>query len=191
MLRKNNPSLRHRVIDARAGEDQAIRAAERRDHDRQRHQRRAAVAENRGQRRGGDAIVRRRLNLVQRQRRKIANIGQEIERDDDRRAHGERNGNIALRIFHFARRKRDVVPGVGGKKRSHLRDAERDEQTERARCGRHRGDERFHPVRARLDGLRIVKRPDAAEIGVNRRGVASQKNSRQDQRGKRPAFSPK
>jgi hypothetical protein len=174
--------LRHRIIDARAGEDQAVRAAERRDHDGQRHQRRAARPENRGEGGGSDAIVRGRLNLMQSQRREIADIGQDVERDHHGGTYGERERDVSFWIFHFARGERDVVPGVRGKERADLRNPERDQKAKHSRGRGHRGDKRLHPVGAGLDGLRIVQRPDAGEICVNRFGVAAHEDSGEDQR---------
>src|SRR5262249_21281244 len=40
-------------------------------------------------------------------------------------------GNIPMRVLDFARRERDVIPGVGREKRTHLGDTKGDKQTER------------------------------------------------------------
>ena len=47
------------------------------------------------------------------------------------RAERQRQRNVAPRVLHFARRERDVVPGVGREERPGLRDADGDEQAER------------------------------------------------------------
>jgi hypothetical protein len=51
------------------------------------------------------------------QRDEIRDVGQQIQRDDDDRAEGERERDVAARLFHFAGGERDVVPGISREER--------------------------------------------------------------------------
>ena len=97
------------------------------------------------------------------------------------RAKGQREGNVTARIFHFASREGDVVPGVGGKDRAHLGDTKSHEQTEGARGGRNRRNQAAQKIRAGLNGLRVLHGPQVREIGVHGGGVAAHENAQNDQ----------
>ena len=118
---------RHREIDARAGHDHAVAAAEGRDHDRDGHELRRDRAEHDGDDGGGDAIFGRGLDLRQREHRQIDEVAGDIEDRDDAHAEAERERQVAFRIADFAGGEGDVVPGVGGEERAdHGRADERD-----------------------------------------------------------------
>ena len=91
---------------------------------------------------------------------------------------GERQRDVAARVLHLAGRERDVVPGVGGEERADLRDADGDEQAERAVGG---GDGRQQDK----SGLMAVtprgvqRSPKLAVIGV---GVPAEQQADEDQR---------
>ena len=71
-----------------------------------------AALENRGP--GGAAI--------QRKRTQINKVAGDVKRDHYARAKSQRQGQISAGIFHLARGERHVVPGIGRKQRSDLRD---------------------------------------------------------------------
>src|SRR5579883_1298389 len=111
------------------------------------------------------------LDLREGKRHKIGNVRQQIQQNDQPGSHGQRQRNIALGIFHFAGGEGDVVPGVGGKERSGLRNADGGEQAERGGGGQAGGDRR-----------QIARRPEArAEIGAHRLRVPSEQQPDQDQ----------
>ena len=95
-LRKNSAVLRHRVVDPRAGEDQAVVAAEGGDDDRHRHDRRARRPEDHRQRCGRHAVVGRGADLLERQRAEVGDVGEHVEHGHQQRAVGERERDVAL-----------------------------------------------------------------------------------------------
>src|SRR5277367_922050 len=110
------------------------------------------------------------LDCFQRKRAEIGDIGEQIERDYDARADGEREREIAARIFYFSGGESNVVPGIGGEERTGLRDADGHEQAEGG-GGAEAGGER----RDAAGG------PGVAEIFVNGGGVPAQRESKQNQ----------
>ena len=76
----------HCVIGACAGENQSVVTTERRDHDRDRHDGRAAAGENDVGCFGGDAIARRILNRGEWQGGEIGYVRQQIETDHQNRS---------------------------------------------------------------------------------------------------------
>ena len=124
-----------------------------------RHDHRAERREDRFERGCGDAIGGGLLHRAERQGDEIGDVGEQIERDDDHRAEGQRQGNVASRILDLAGGEGDVVPGVGGKERPDLRHAQRDEQAE----GRRR-------VEARARAAPPRGCPEVAEIARDRLG---------------------
>ena len=172
--RKNNAIARHRVVRARAREDQPVVAPERRHHDGGRHERRAQSRQDRVQRRGGDAIGRGLLNGFERQRHQVRQVGEQVQRDDDDGAERERQRNVPSRVLDLAGGERDVVPGVRREERARLRYAERDEDPER----------RGHRD-ALGDRLEAPRRPELAEVGRHGVGVPADDEAEENQRGQR------
>ena len=166
---------RHRIVSARAGQNQPVVAAEGRDHDRDRHDGRARAGKNYVRRLRRDAIARRILNRFERQRRQISNVREQIKADDENRAERQRERNVAPRIFHFAGGESDVVPGVGGEKRIGLRHADADEKSEGGRGSQ-----------ASADFLQIAAhRPDVAEVRGARARFQTDDDAEHDQRDER------
>ena len=166
---------RHRIVGARARQNQPVVAAEGRDHDRDGHDGRARAGKDHvgGFRR--DAVARRVLNRLERQRRQIRDVGEQIEADDKDGAERERERNVATRIYHFAGREGDVVPGVGGEKRIRLRHADADEETEGGRGGQ-----------ALADILQIAAQaPEVAEVRCARARLQTDDDAEHDQRDQR------
>ena len=130
----------HCVIRARPGENQSVVAAKGGNHDRDRHDRCASAGENHIGRFRCDTIAWRTLNCRKWKRREVCDIRQQIESDHEKCSERERKRNVAARILHFASGERDIVPGVGGKKRIGLRHANADEQTESCRGGKSRAN---------------------------------------------------
>ncbi len=110
--------LRHCVVDARAGKNQAIHAAERGDHDRRRHDARGNGPEHHRHNGSGHAILGRGLNLSQSQYGQINEVTRDIKSGHDAYPKAERQREIAAGIAHLTRSKRDVVPRIRGKERS-------------------------------------------------------------------------
>ena len=81
---KEKPILRHRVINARAGKNQAVVAAESGDQDGERHQDRAGGAEDYLQHCGGNAAVRREFDSA-RERGRSVGIARDRQHAQDRR----------------------------------------------------------------------------------------------------------
>src|SRR5205807_6942304 len=91
-----------------------------------------------------------------------------------------RKCHVALWILHFRGGKADVVPGVRREQRSNLRDAEGHKQSKcAARCA-DRWQEALQEIRAWFQGLRIVKRPQMAEILANRSGISAHENPKKN-----------
>ena len=97
--------------------------------------------------RGGDPVIRRVLNAIERQQEEIRHVRQKVERDHERRAPEQRTRDVAFRFLHLPGRKGDAFPGNGGKQRTHLRDAEGDEQAEPARRRDGRKERQIRPDR--------------------------------------------
>ena len=114
---------RHRVVDARAGQDHAVQATEGRDHDGRRHHLNADRAEND---RGGSrahAILGSVLNGVERQDAQVDHVGGDVQSEHDRHAQRQRERNVAPRIASLAGREGHVVPSFGGEQGAHHRDS--------------------------------------------------------------------
>src|SRR5207248_1452861 len=124
---------RHGVVGARAGENEPVIAAERRNHDRNGHDGRASARKDYVGRLRRDPVARRILNRSERKRRHVSNVGEQIKSDNQKGAERERERNIAPWIFHFSGGEGDVVPGIGGEKGIGLGHANGDEEAE---CGR-------------------------------------------------------
>ena len=102
---------RHRVVNTRARQNQSIVTTKRRDHDRDRHDDRAAWSKHSLHHRGRDTILRRVLNSRKRQRHDVSEVREQIERHDQAAAEQQRARQILPGIAHFAGRERHVVPG--------------------------------------------------------------------------------
>ena len=125
------------------------------------------------------------LNFVERQHAQIGNVRQKVEGNDQRGAAQQRERDVAPWFLHLCGRESDVIPGIGGKERSDLGNAERDEQAEGAAGRRDRGEE----GQIRQDRRHLTRGPEIAEVGAQRRGVASQENANHDQRSQRQGLS--
>src|SRR2546423_9831962 len=73
---------RHRVVGARAREYESVVAAEGRDHDGRRHDRRAEAGEDDVRRGRGHSVVRDRLDGLDRQRHEVRDVGEQIQTDN-------------------------------------------------------------------------------------------------------------
>src|SRR5581483_3651568 len=127
---------------------------------------------------GRNTIARGVLNCAEWQRRKVSDIREQIQSDNENRSEGERQRNVATRIDHFAGGESNVVPGVGGKERIRLGDANTNKQAER----RDRGQ-------TFADFLQIpAHRPQIAKVRCARARLQPDNNSENDERDKRASF---
>ena len=164
--------LRHRVGDPGAGEDEAVIAAERRDHHGQRHDGGARRSEGGLRHGGGHAIFRRELYAApdhigsgrvpgQRQDREIRQVHEHIQQDHEPGSERQRARKVPLRVLHLTADKRDVVPCVGREQRSDHGDP----------------DDRQSRSPISLPGIgqpRIERLPQGGEIGLERRRIGKQ-----------------
>ena len=86
----------HGVVDAGPGQDQPVVAAEGGDDDGDRHDRRARRSEDHPEGRGRHPVVRRVLDLRERQRTQVGDVREDVEPDHQDRAGGERERDVAL-----------------------------------------------------------------------------------------------
>ena len=63
----------------------------------------ARAAEHHLHRRRGHAVVRRVLDLFQRQHAEVSHVGEQVERDDQAGAEGERQRQVAARVLSLRR----------------------------------------------------------------------------------------
>ncbi len=104
---------RHRVVDARARQNQSIVASEGGDHDRNGHQDHAGLAQRRFHRFSSHSI-RRFLQSgkgAERQRHHVSNIGEQIESDHRATTNQQRARQVASGVADLAAGESDVVPG--------------------------------------------------------------------------------
>ena len=137
---------------------------------------------------GGDAVFTGILNSAleqrctrwaahQRQRPQINEVAADIERDHHAGAERQRQRKIPAGIFHLAGGERNVVPGVGGKQRSHLRDRQHGERRDQ--------NAPTHVMQGAEAGILPEVCP---EIRGHRLRVPPKKNSEQDQSQQRRNF---
>ena len=142
---------------------------------------------------GGDTILGRVLdsafqdsraigNAVQRQHIQVDEIADDVKRDDHARTERKRKRQIAIGILHFAGRECHVIPGIGGKQRSHLRHRQNRQRT-------------YQDYRSADSHLHRVLRPEssmvpevAMEIGGQRLRIPSDEQAEQGQPQQRRNF---
>src|SRR5436189_2209097 len=90
----------HRVVSTRACEDKAVVATERRNHDRDRHDRRARAGKDNVRGLGRDAVARRVLDRGKWKSSEISDVREQIKCDHEKGAERERKRNVAPRILH-------------------------------------------------------------------------------------------
>ena len=185
--------LRHGVVDARAGKNQPVVAAETRNQNGGRHQQSAGRPEHLRHHRRAHAVFRgvfdsppqnrcRARRPVQRQRHQINKVAGNVERDHHARTQRQRQRQVAAGILYFARGERHVIPGVRGKQRTHLRHGQ----------NRQRAHHHNRPAHSHLHGmLRAQSRvlPEmSAEVCGQRLCVSSQRQTEQCQSQQRRDF---
>ena len=116
---------------------------------------------------------------VERQRVQINQVAGNVKRDHHARAQRQRQRQVAAGILYFAGSERHVVPGVGGKQRTHLRH----------RQNRQRAHHHHRPAHSHLHGvLRAQSRipPEvSAEVRSQSLSISPQRQSEQRQSQKR------
>ena len=118
---EEEPVLRHRLIDARAGEDVGGETAEDRDEDRRGDESRRPRSQERLRRRFADAGRGREDG--NRKRPQIDEIDQCVD-PDERRGPGDQSArDVAAGIAHLSRRESEAVPAVVGPQDGNHRDA--------------------------------------------------------------------
>ena len=147
---EEQPVLGHGVIDAGAGQDQPVVAAEGRDHDQDGHDDGCRAAEDHLGGRGPDTVelgeldapaddIGRLGTAVDGQGDDVGDVGQEIEEDDDPGPEDEAQGDVPLGVLDLSGDVGHGVPGVRGEERAdHGRSDGRQEHDPRQ--GLDRGD---------------------------------------------------
>ena len=125
----------HGVINARAGQDEAVVAAEGGNHDRGGHGERAGFAEDRAHRRDRDPILRRVLDSIERQHRDVSKIRENVKDNDECASAQQCAREIPAGIAHFTADESDIRPGCLREERPDHRFAEEQDERETADDG--------------------------------------------------------
>src|SRR6266496_1562267 len=151
-LSEEQAIARHGVVRARAGKNQSIIATERRDHDRDRHNRRATSGKNCINGSRSHSIGGNSFDCLDRQG-------------------NQRKRNIAFRILYLAGGEGDVVPRVSSEQGISLRDTNTDKQSKR----NSRGQTASHVLQFAAD------MPEIAKIQMHGIGIPAQEHAQQNQ----------
>ena len=178
--------LRHGVVHARARENQAVIAAERRDHDCDGHNDKTGGSEHRvhrGSTNGRPSLHVSRSDYVRGKDVQVGHVGKHVQGDDDHDARGHRKGEIFLRLFHLGGCESHVVPGVHREQRAdHCGANDRQQPQREARCGPEIGP------KVRGDRLRVpADRQSQHDQGRERRGLDDSERSLDEGGGADPA----
>src|SRR4029077_15987973 len=177
---EKEPVAGHGIRHPRTRQNQPVIAAKGGNNDRYRHDNSACRSKNRSERGGGDPVVWGILNLRERKRAEVSEVGQAIQSDHDQCSKGHRERNIAFGILHLCSGEANVVPGVSRKERAYLRHAVSREEPKCTGSGGHRGDKAAQKTCAGFKRLRSTNGPEVAEVIGDSRSITANKDAYKD-----------